>query len=148
MRHILGMMPKFLFALTLFASGGSASAASVACGSANLAVERGNFQRLLRSNIGAKGEGAFLLQGAEHRLKAMRSSDLNRRGSQCGIDTVRAHVYSCVNSTVTPAMSAIATKQESTKALWGRPHLSARGALVIGMFEACRAAAKETFMSK
>lgn len=92
------------------------------------------------------GEATFLLKGAEQRLKEMRSLDLNERGAQCGIDYVRAHVFGCMNVTAASAIRAIPTKEKSRKALWGRPNLSARGAVFIGMFHACRAAAMETFM--
>jgi len=134
------------FALAVLAA--SAAAAAGACPTVSQAAERGKLQQLLASNGVAKSERAFLLAGAEQRLKQMLPSALNADGAQCGIKVVRAHVLGCMNATLPSALRTTPANKTSGKALWGRAGLSARGALFIGMFHACHGAAAETFLSR
>lgn len=135
------------FTFTLLACSGTYAGAASACQSLNQASERGKLQQLLSSNGFSKDERAFLLAGAEQRLKAVQSRALNARGAQCGIGAVRAHILGCMNSTLPSALRTTPADRKSSKALWGRAGLSARGAVFIGMFHVCRGGAMETFQS-
>lgn len=66
----------------------------------------------------------------------------------CGISVVRAYVLGCMNATLGEPLRAMPADKASGKALWGRAGLSARGAVFIGMFEACRGGAAEAFLSR
>ncbi|WAX94295.1 hypothetical protein N7E70_021875 [Aminobacter sp. NyZ550] len=126
----------------------SAAAAAGACPAVSQAAERGKLQQLLSSNGVPKAERAFLLAGAEQRLKEMQPSALNADGAQCGIKVVRAHVLGCMNAALAQAFRTTPADKPSVNALWGRAGLSARGALFVGIFHACRGAAAETFLSR
>ena len=136
------------FALALLASSGPYADAASACQTVSQASERSKLQQLLSANGVSKSERAFLLAGAEQRLKEIQSHALNARGAQCGINTVRAHILGCMNSTLPSALSTTSPDRKSSKALWGRTGLSARGGLFIGMFHACRGGAMDSFLSK
>ncbi|MBA8908859.1 MULTISPECIES: hypothetical protein [Aminobacter] len=53
-----------------------------------------------------------------------------------------------MNATLGEPLRAMPADKASGKALWGRAGLSARGAVFIGMFEACRGGAAEAFLSR
>ncbi|WP_286296881.1 hypothetical protein [Aminobacter sp. SS-2016] len=134
------------FALAVLAS--SAAHAAGSCPPVSRASERGKLQQLLASNGVAESERTFLLAGAEQRLEQIPSSALNADGAICGISVVRAYVLSCMNATLGEPLRAMPADKASGKALWGRAGLSARGAVFIGMFEACRGGAAEAFLSR
>lgn len=134
------------FALAVLAS--SAAHAAGACPPVSRASERGKLQQLLASNGVAESERTFLLAGADRRLEQIPSSALNADGAICGISVVRAYVLSCMNATLGEPLRAMPADKASGKALWGRAGLSARGAVFIGMFEACRGGAAEAFLSR
>jgi hypothetical protein len=144
-------LPKFTlslgFAFTVLACSWTYADAASACQSLNQASEHGNLQRLMSSNGFSKQEQAFLLAGTEQRLKEVQPRALNARGAQCGIGAVRAHILGCMNSTLPSALRTTPANRKSRKALWGQSGLSARGAVFIGMFHACRGGAMETFLS-
>lgn len=140
--------PSLAFALALLASGGTYADAAGACTTVSHASERRELQQLLSSNGVSDGEQAFLLAGAEQRLKEVRSNSLNARGAQCGIESVRAHILSCMNNTLPTALRSTPPDKKSSAALWGRAGLSVRGGVFIGVFHACRGGAMETFLSK
>lgn len=98
--------------------------------------------------IQAESERTFLLAGADRRIEQIPSSALNADGAICGISVVRAYVLSCMNATLGEPLRAMPADKASGKALWGRAGLSARGAVFIGMFEACRGGAAEAFLSR
>jgi hypothetical protein len=142
---------KFIFSLgfafTLFACCGNYADAATTCQSVNQASELGKLQRLLSSNGFSKDERTFLLAGAKRRLEKVRSRALNERGAQCGIGAVRALILGCMNSTLPSTLRTTPVDRKSSKALWGRAGLSARGAVFIGMFHACYGGAMETFLT-
>lgn len=135
-------------ALNVLASSGFHANAASACQNVSQASERSKLQQLLSSNSITQDERAFLLAGSQKRLREMQSSALNTRGAHCGIDAVRGQVLGCMNNTLPSAIRRTSQKKKSSQALWGRTGLSARGAVVIGMFHACRGSAEEAFMAK
>jgi len=146
------MLSRFRFALSLvvalalFASG--AAHAAGACPPVSRASERGKLLQLLASNGVAESERTFLLAGADRRIEQIPSSALDADGALCGISVVRAYVLGCMNATLGEPLRAMPADKASGKALWGRAGLSARGAVFIGMFEACRGGAMEAFLSR
>lgn len=98
--------------------------------------------------IQAERERTFLLAGADRRIEQIPSSALDADGAICGISVVRAYVLGCMNATLGEPLRAMPADKASGKALWGRAGLSARGAVFIGMFEACRGGATEAFLSR
>lgn len=135
-------------ALNVLASSGFQANAASACQNVSQASERRKLQQLLASNSIAKDERVFLLAGSQTRLREMQSSALNTRGAHCGIDAVRGQVLGCMNSTLPSALRKTSSTKKASRALWGRTDLSARGAVVTGMFHACRGGAEEAFMAK
>jgi hypothetical protein len=131
--------------LFVLASSGPSNAAGT-CRALSQATERSKLQQLLSQNLVPDSEQAFLLAGAEQRLKELQPRSLNARGIQCGIDAIRTQVLGCMNSVLPSVLQARQRVRKPSKVLWGRSDLSARGAGFIGIFHACRGAAMETFM--
>lgn len=135
-------------ALALLAFEGANAFAAGACQNVNYAIERGKLQKLLSANDAPKAEWAFLLNGAEQRIREMQQKSLNARGAQCGIEAVRAHIFACLNNTLPSTLRSTPSANRKTgKVIWGKPNVSAREAAFIGMFHACRGAAAESFLS-
>lgn len=135
------------FTFAIFASSEAYADVSGSCYQIDKARERSKLQTLLSSSGISKEERAFLLGGVDRRLAEMRSDALSARGTQCGIDSVRALVLSCLSDTFPSAIRSKPAERKSSKALWGRAGLSVRGAVFIGMFHACRGRAAEIFLS-
>jgi hypothetical protein len=132
-------------ALSVLASSGPSNAAGT-CRALSHAAERSKLQQLLSRNLVSDSEQAFLLAGAEQRLKELQPRSLNARGVQCGIDAVRTQVLGCMNSVLPSILRTASSDKKSSKLFWGRAKLSDSGLGFIGSFHACRGAAMETFM--
>jgi len=150
-REHLRMLPRIALKLGIILAmlviGGAEADAANSCPSADQAEESRKLERLLSANSVSRTERAFLLAGAAARLKDVQARNLNARGRACGIDSVRAHVYACMNSTLPPLLGDVPADRKATSRMWGRRNLSARAAGFIAMFHACRGGAMETFLS-
>lgn len=89
-------------------------------------------------------ERDFLLKGAEVRVRELKQSALNERGTNCGIEAVRGHVLGCVVAQL-PSMGS--SDRKTGKSFWGKPNVSAREAAFIGIFHACRGAAMKAMFN-
>ncbi|NGO52869.1 hypothetical protein [Allomesorhizobium camelthorni] len=117
--------------------------AEAACPPAAVAAERNALQRLLMARGVSQAERQFLLTGADKRIRELRHEGLNKRGAECGVAAVRAHVLRCVGDTLPSFPSS---NQKTNASYWGKTNVSAREAAFIGVFHACRAGALEVFM--
>ncbi|MBP1873889.1 hypothetical protein J2Z19_003608 [Ensifer adhaerens] len=134
--------------LALFSSSATAALAAGACPKVNYATEYAKLQKVMSKSAFPRDEQAFLLGGVERQLSDLSQRQLNVRGQECGTKAVRAHVIGCVNATLLPALGSIRSPgSKSGKALWGKANVSRREAITIGMFDACRLAAMDTFVS-
>jgi hypothetical protein len=135
-------------ALLIVALGAAAAQAASACRDIDYATQRAKLQRFLASHDFSQGEQAFLVKGADRRVREMLQGRLNARGAACGIKAVRAHVLGCLNSTLPSTFKSVPSPNRKTgKTLWGKVNVAAREAAVIGAFHTCRGAAMETFLS-
>ncbi|TCK28936.1 hypothetical protein EV667_2951 [Ancylobacter aquaticus] len=133
--------------LAFLAIGAVGAHSADACRTAYRTVEWSKLKRLLAANGIPESERSFLSAGAEKRLKELTKSDLNVRGAHCGIEQVRTLVLGCLNSTLEPALQAVPIDRVSREGLWGRPGISVRAGVFIGMFHACRAGAMNAFLN-
>ncbi|MFI0848601.1 hypothetical protein [Mesorhizobium sp. IMUNJ 23232] len=135
-------------ASAILASGVVGAHAATSCQSLKYADERSRLQMLLSSNNFPRAERAFVLTGAERRIREVRPNALNARGKKCGINAVRASIFGCMNQTLPSTLRSVPSPARKTgKTFWGKPNVSAREAAFIGIFHACRGGAAEAFLS-
>ncbi|MGQ3211543.1 MAG: hypothetical protein ACT6U0_01765 [Shinella sp.] len=140
---------KFTIAagIILLSSAWSARAID-ACQKIQFSTERANLSRLLSSSGFSKEENLFLLRGVDQKLSEIKRGLLNARGSECGLNAVRALVIGCLNHSLPSTLRSITSPNRKTgKALWGKSDVTRRDAAVIGMTHACKASAMEHFFS-
>ena len=101
---------------------------------------RSNLERVLIARSYLKAERVFLLGGADRHVRELKRNALNKQGQECGIEAARAHVLGCLAADLPRAPSP---SRKTGVALWGKPNVSAREAVFIGRFHACRGAAME-----
>jgi hypothetical protein len=102
----------------------------------------------LSANNFPRAERVFVLSGAERRIREVQPSALNGRGKRCGINAVRASIFGCMNQTLPSTLRSTPSPDRKTgKTFWGKPNVSAREAVFIGIFHACRGAAAEAFLT-
>ena len=120
-----------------------AASAGPGCPQTTIAKERQALQAKLSANGYLPAEKAFLLRGASARVNEIRRDALNARGRECGLESVKAHIFRCTRQTLP---SSVPGDRKTTTSLWGRSNISARETVFIGMFHACRAGAIKAFV--
>lgn len=146
MSSICKIILTLCFALSVFGYSVPDADAATGCPAINLASERSKLQKLLTSKGVPKNERAFLLDGADKRLKELQSRSLNARGAQCGIDVVRGMVLGCMNDGLPSLLESMPADRKASDAVWGRAGLSARSAAFVGVFHSCRAVAMDILL--
>lgn len=124
---------------------GSNSAEAANCRDISYAAERSKLQKYFATKGFSKADRAFLLVGIDKRLMEMPKGRLNARGAACGIKAVRAQVLACAIQQLPASLPP--SERRTGKALWGETNVSARAALIVGLFHACRGAAMEALFS-
>jgi hypothetical protein len=121
---------------------GAPPAHTAECRNISYAAERSGLRTYLAAHGFSRSQQAFLLDGAERRVRELPQSRLNAKGAECGIKAARAQVLGCLNHML--ASTVLPKDGMSGQALWGKSDVSRHEALVIGLFHACRAAALQT----
>jgi hypothetical protein len=138
----------FAIALMLTAFGGATARAGQTCQMVKYVTTRIALQQLLASNNFSKDEKTFLLKGVDERAKEIGQANLNTRGFECGLQTVRASILGCMVEVLPSTLQSLSAPRRKTgRAIWGKTDVSRREGAVIGIFHNCRASAAEAFLS-
>jgi hypothetical protein len=136
--------------LTALVLGTTIANASGACLTHTYGTERSKLQSLLAAKNYPKVERVFLISGADQRVREIRPNMLNARGTDCGVDAVRALILSCLNDGLPSALRSGGSPHDrkTGASMWGKVNVSAREGTFIGIFHACRGAAIEAFLAR
>jgi len=113
----------------------TAPAHAADCRDISPAAEHSKLQSYLASHGFSHSQQAFLLNGADRRIRELPPSRLNANGAYCGIKAARAQVLGRLNSML--QSTALPKDGMSGQALWGKADVSRHEALVMGLFHAC-----------
>ena len=109
--------------------------------------------RLRLSELGYPGADiSYLVGAANAQTAAIRPEHLNEKGMACTVDSVRARILDCVRTTLPATLKTTPMAQDAMRPTpaglpgWRKPRHTVRELAFIGMFHACFASARQTFL--